>query len=182
MAKLPCKTHIQTTDLENLSHSTYTCVPWSGFLIHDFNFSIQFCNKYFYIVLSCLYKTWLSVVMSWMDCWMSVEICFFYRLQIWIPPPPQLEIKTKLATPGKSGRTRSSSLKGGWRDKGLAEILSEFYNFEDSVKGELEDVKAMVKQLLHEVRKRNRGGDTTSFFWSGLSHGWRTRVSRNWCT
>ena len=68
--------------------------------------------------------------------------------------PKQLEVETKLGTPGKSGRGRSSSstrrplpnTRAG--DRGLVITRSELHDFQDSMKEELEDVKAMVKQLL----------------------------------
>lgn len=81
-------------------------------------------------------------------------------------PPTQLELETELATPGKSGRHRSSSSRGAVSnakggDRGLEEVRNELYSFQDSVKGELSDMKAIVKQLLDEVRKRNGGGTCT---------------------
>ena len=77
-------------------------------------------------------------------------------------PPTQQEVETELATPGKSGRGRSSSSRGPLSnarggDRGLAVTRSELHEFQDSMKGELEDVKAMVKQLLQEVQKRTTG-------------------------
>jgi hypothetical protein len=42
-------------------------------------------------------------------------------------------------------------------ERGLAEVHNELHNFQDSVKGELDDVKAMIKQLLLEVQKWNTG-------------------------
>lgn len=36
-------------------------------------------------------------------------------------------------------------------------MRNELYNFKDSVKGELEDMKVMVKELLNEVEKQNKG-------------------------
>ncbi len=74
-------------------------------------------------------------------------------------PPTQLEVETELATPGKSGRGRSSSSRGPHPnakagDRALAAVRSELHD----VKGELEDMKAMVKLLLEEVRKTPKGG------------------------
>lgn len=78
-------------------------------------------------------------------------------------PPTQLELETELQTPGKSGREQSSSSKGAvsnsrGRERGVAAVRSEFYSFRDCVKGELEDMKASMKELLHEVRKQRPGG------------------------
>ena len=77
-------------------------------------------------------------------------------------PPIQLEVETELATPGKSGRGQSSLSRGPLpnaraRDRGLALTRCELHEFHDSMKGELEDVKAMVKQLLEEMQKRTTG-------------------------
>ena len=78
-------------------------------------------------------------------------------------PPTQLELETELRTPGKSGRQQSSSSRGAVSnarrgERGLAAVRSEFYSFQDSVKGELEDMKASMKELLLEVRKQRPGG------------------------
>ena len=77
--------------------------------------------------------------------------------------PTQLEVETKLATPGKLSRGRSLSSRrplpnARAGDRALEAIRSELYDFQDSVKGELEDMKAMVKLLLEEVRKLSTGG------------------------
>lgn len=70
-------------------------------------------------------------------------------------PPTQLEVETELHTPGKSNRNQSSSSRGG--ERGIAAVRSELHSFQDSVKGELEDMKAMFKELLQEVRKQRAG-------------------------
>lgn len=80
-----------------------------------------------------------------------------------------LELKTELLTPGKSGRNQSSSSRGGVSkarggEKGLAAVWSELHSFQDSVKGELEDIKAMFKELLQEVRKQRPGATPPASF------------------
>ena len=65
-------------------------------------------------------------------------------------------------TPGKSGRNCSLSSRGPLSnaragDSNLVEVRSELHNFQNIVKGELEIMKAIVKQLLYEVQKRNTG-------------------------
>jgi hypothetical protein len=77
-------------------------------------------------------------------------------------PPTQLELETELGTPKNSDRNRSLSSRGAhlnarMAERGLAEVHNELHNFQDSVKGELDDVKAMIKQLLLEVQKWNTG-------------------------
>jgi len=77
--------------------------------------------------------------------------------------PTQLELETELLTPGKSGREQSSSSKGALsnargRERGLAAVQSEFYSFRDCVKGELEDMKSSMKELLQELRKQRPEG------------------------
>jgi hypothetical protein len=74
-----------------------------------------------------------------------------------------VELETELITPGKSGRNYSSSSRGAVSnarggERGLAAVRSEFYSFQDSVKGKLDDMKAMFKELLQEVRKQRLGG------------------------
>ena len=72
-------------------------------------------------------------------------------------------METELTTTGISGWGRSSSSRGPLPnaragDKALAVVRSELHDFQDSVKGELEDMKAMVKLLLEEVRKGPKRG------------------------
>lgn len=71
--------------------------------------------------------------------------------------------QASFATLEKSGRNRLSSSRGPLPnaragDRGLAEVQSELNNFQNSVKVELKDMKAMVKQLLHEAQTGNTGG------------------------
>ena len=78
-------------------------------------------------------------------------------------PPTQLELETELIALGKSGRDHSSSSRGAVSnarggERGLAAVRSEFYSFQDSVKGELDDMKASIKEILQEVRKQRLGG------------------------
>lgn len=45
-----------------------------------------------------------------------------------------------------------SNSRGG--ERGLDALSSEVYSFQDSVKGELEDIKSSIKELQLEVRKQ----------------------------
>ena len=54
--------------------------------------------------------------------------------------------------------SRGPLLNARAEDRGLAEVRSELHNFHDNLKKKLEDMKAMVKQLQHEVQKQNMGG------------------------
>lgn len=70
-------------------------------------------------------------------------------------PPTQLEVEAELMTPGKSGRPQSSTSKGGGSNpRGLAALRSEVEAHIEGVKGELEDVKNSLKELLLEFRKQ----------------------------
>ena len=78
-------------------------------------------------------------------------------------PPTELEIEKDLATAKKSRPQQSSSSRGTMRNararnKGVEEVRSELYSFQESVKGQLSDMSALVKELLCEVRKQNGGG------------------------
>ena len=74
-------------------------------------------------------------------------------------PPTQLEVEAELMTSGKSGRPHLSSSWGGvsdgqGRQRGLAAFWSKVEAWQQNVKGELEDMKNSVKELLCEVRKQ----------------------------
>ena len=68
-------------------------------------------------------------------------------------PLTQQEVETEFATPGKSGRGRSSTswgplLNARAGDRDLPVTRSELHDFQNNMKGIIEDVKAMIKLLL----------------------------------
>jgi hypothetical protein len=72
--------------------------------------------------------------------------------------PTQEEVEAELATPGKSGRVRSSSSRGPQAharegDKALAKVQYELL----TVRGELDIMKSMMAQLLHNSHKQKKG-------------------------
>jgi hypothetical protein len=70
-------------------------------------------------------------------------------------PPTQLEVEAELMTPRKSGRPQSSSSRaGGSNPRGLQALRSEVEAHIQDIKGELEDVKKSIKELLLEFRKQ----------------------------
>lgn len=75
-------------------------------------------------------------------------------------PPIASEVEAKLATLEKSGQNCSSLSRRAIRHsetggEGLEEVQKEFSTFQDSVKGQLSDMSALVKELLYEVQKGN---------------------------
>ena len=71
----------------------------------------------------------------------------------------QLEVEAELMTSRKSGRPHSSSSRGEvsdgrGRQRGLAAFWREVKAWQQNVKGELEDMKNSLKELLCEVRKQ----------------------------
>jgi hypothetical protein len=73
-------------------------------------------------------------------------------------PPTQEEVEAELATPGKSGRVRSSSSRGPGTngregDKALAKVQNEMLTF----RGELDIMKSMMAQLLQNSQKQKTG-------------------------